>query len=130
MSRPKCSLDKETFKAQLVRDKAFLKGLFEGPNPLKNRRLLLGASEPELNTLIELLCYVTNGKLRLTHASFKNIKAKKKFKYLVANFEGPNAVESLLNETFENKVEVLMKLSIVFPDLLSPLFYLPKKVSE
>lgn len=51
-------MDIENFKAILIRDKQILKQLYSGPNVLKNKRILLSATDNELKTILSYLYYV------------------------------------------------------------------------
>ena len=119
--------DKETLKSQLIRDKAFLRDLYDGPNPLKNRRLIFAATDGQLNSLITFIYYVCNGKITINALDFKSIKKKKKLTFLKKNFENENQVEELLYKEIQLKKELLVKLSTIYPNLLATLFILPNK---
>jgi hypothetical protein len=43
-------MNKEQMKTLLIKDKEFLRTLYDGTNPLKNRRLLNIANDSQLNT--------------------------------------------------------------------------------
>jgi hypothetical protein len=44
------SFNREGMKSLLIRDKGFLRELFEGPNPLKNKRVLKGINRTKLKS--------------------------------------------------------------------------------
>lgn len=118
-------LAKETLKAYFIRDKFFLKSLYEGQNSLKNRRLILSANEGEIDTLIKYLHYLANGKIRISAKNFTNIRRSKKFSYLRKEFESEKCLSDLLLADDIHKRSVLLKLSVSYTDLLTPLFVLP-----
>ncbi len=118
---------KEFIKSLFIRDKEFLRALYDGPNPIKNKRLIDSATESQLDTLIKYLHYLSNGKIRISRESFLNIKKKKKFTYLKQNFEKQLAADNLIYSNVVIKKQRLLFLAIVFPDLLAPLFQLPTK---
>lgn len=124
------SFDKERLKSRLVRDKGFLRALYEGPNPLKNRRLILAAADSQLETLIKFIFYVCNGQISIDTADFQVIKKKRKLSFLKKNFEDETKVNEILNKEIEFKKDLLLKLSSVYPNLLSTLFVLPNKVKD
>jgi hypothetical protein len=124
------SFDKERLKSRLVRDKGFLRALYEGPNPLKNRRLILAAADSQLETLIKFIFYVCNGEISIDTADFQVIKKKRKLSFLKKNFEDETKVNEILNKEIEFKKDLLLKLSSVYPNLLSTLFVLPNKVKD
>lgn len=123
------SFDKERLKSRLVRDKGFLRALYEGPNPLKNRRLILAATDTQLKTLIKVIFYICNGEISIDTADFQVIK-KRKLSFLKKNFEDQTKVNEILNKEIEFKRDLLLKLSTVYPNLLSTLFLLPNKVKD
>lgn len=118
---------KESLKALFIRDREFLRALFEGPNPLKNKRLLASASESQIETLIKYLHYLSNGKIRIAKENFQNLKKKRKFNYLKENFESQVVADNLIHSDLSIKQQKLLSLSTAFPDLLAPLFVLPMK---
>ncbi len=124
------ALPKETLKAYFIRDKGFLQSLFEGPNSLKNRRLILSANEGEIDTLIKYLHYLANGKVRIAAQNFLNIRRSKKLSYLQREFEAEKRISMLLLGNVTWKREVLLKLAISYPDLLAPLFVLQNPKSK
>jgi hypothetical protein len=124
------SFDKEQLKSRLVRDKAFLRALYEGPNPLKNRRLIFAAADTQLDTLIKFIFYVCNGKISIDATDFQAIKKKRKLSFLKKNFEDERKVMEILYKEIEFKKDLLLKLSPVYPNLLSTLFVLPNKESN
>jgi hypothetical protein len=124
------SFDKEQLKSRLVRDKAFLRALYVGPNPLKNRRLIFAATDSQLDTLIKFIFYVCNGEISIDTSDFQAIKKKKKLSFLKRNFEDKNKIDEILFKELEFKKDLLLKLSPVYPNLLSTLFVLPNKESN
>lgn len=123
-------LPKETLKAYFIRDKLFLKSLFEGPNSLKNRRLILSANEGEIDTLIKYLHYLANGKIRIGAENFSNVRRSRKLTHLRKEFESETKISDLLLADDINKRAILLKLSTSYPDLLAPLFVLPKRKTK
>lgn len=120
------SFPKETLKAYFIRDKLFLRSLFEGENPLKNRRLILSATEGEIDTLIKFLHYLANGKIKIGALNFANIKRSKKLRFLQTEFESEKKFSYLLKAEDIYKRSILLKLATSYPDILAPLFVLPK----
>lgn len=117
-------LPKETLKAYFIRDKLFLRSLFEGANPLKNRRLILSATEGEIDTLIKYLHYLANGKIKISALNFSKIKRSKKLSFLQREFESEKKYLDLLVAEDLHKRSVLLKLASSYPDILAPLFVL------
>lgn len=55
-------MNKENLKLCLVRDKTFLKSLYEGPDSVKNYKILSSADDIQLITLLKYLHFLANGK--------------------------------------------------------------------
>lgn len=54
-------MNKENLKLCLVRDKTFLKSLYEGPDTIKNYKILNSADDTQLITLLKYLHFLANG---------------------------------------------------------------------
>lgn len=63
-------------------------------------------------------------------SDFQAIKKKKKLSFLKRNFEDKNKIDEILFKELEFKKDLLLKLSPVYPNLLSTLFVLPNKESN
>lgn len=70
-------MTEELLKAMLIRDRGFLYSLYEGSNILKNKRILVNASDTQLNTLLRYLHFVASGKIPITKENFEKITAQK-----------------------------------------------------
>lgn len=70
---------KETLKSCMARDKAFLRDLYTGNNPLKNKRVLNDANDNQLDTLLSYLHYVVTGEIKINKINFDAIKPKVSF---------------------------------------------------
>ncbi len=116
---------KETIKSYLIRDKIFLRSLFEGPNTLKNRRIILAANEGEIDTVIKFLHYLANGKIKIPASSFSGLKQSRKLGFIRKTFESEKNFESLLMSDDRLKRSLLIKLGNTFSYLLTPLFVIP-----
>ena len=64
-------------KSLLIRDKQFLKELYEGENFLKKKRLLTFANDAHLNTLLKLLHFLANGQIKIKKENFDKISVQK-----------------------------------------------------
>ncbi len=63
-------MDKETLKNYLIRDKVFLRQLYEGQDKFKNNKILNFASDSKLNTLIKFLHFLCNGEIKIKRENF------------------------------------------------------------
>ena len=115
-------MNKETFKNYLVRDKGFLKSLYEGDNRLKNNRILNFASDTKLNTLIRLLHFIANGEIKIKKCNFDVIQSHKKINFIKRNVEKKAALQRLLKSEREQKIKFLKQLSSIYSALLYCLF--------
>jgi cell division protein FtsB len=115
-------MNKETLRNYLIRDKSFLRELYEGEGRLKNNRILTFASDSKLNTLIRLLHFIANGEIKIKRVNFDVIQANKKLKIIKKTVEKRAAVNRLLQSERENKLKFLKSLSGIFSALLYCLF--------
>lgn len=115
-------VQKETLKSYFIRDKFFLLNLFKGQNPHENRRLILSASEGEIDTLIKYLHCLANGKIKIGSQNFANIKRRRKLSILQKEFESDRTFSHLLKAQDLYKRSVLIKLAPAYQDVLTPLF--------
>ena len=109
-------------KTYLLRDKGFLKELYEGNNPLKNKKVLQTAEDTELNTLIKFLHFLSNGEIKMKKDNFKKVQETKKLSLLIKNVEKKSKVLSLVKGPRKEKLKFLNKLLNVYSFLLDCLF--------
>lgn len=88
-------MTEEVLKAMLIRDKGFLHNLYEGPNDLKNNRVLINASDSQLNTLLRYLHFVASGKIPIKKENFELIPSSK-IKLIKKTLEKSNKLDLLL----------------------------------
>jgi hypothetical protein len=115
------NLNKDQVKSYLLRDKGFLKELFEGPNELsktKKHRLQI-SEDSELNTLIKYLHFVANGEIKIKKTNFKIIEESKKLPLIIRTIEKKQKTIALLKGPRVLKLKFLLKLV----DILGPLLY-------
>jgi hypothetical protein len=115
-------MNKEQLKSYLIRDKGFLKQLYEGPNPLKNKKVLTCADDSELNTLIKYLHYLSNGEIKMKKECFKVIQESHKLNFLTKGVEKKSKVQSILKSSRSTKLKFLSQLVRIYSSLLYPLF--------
>jgi hypothetical protein len=116
------AFNRENMKNLLIRDKGFLRELFEGPNPLKNNRVLQGASDSQLNTLIKFLHFLSNGEITMKKENFEAIEKARKIKMIKANVEKKKNMNALIKSERKDKLKFLNKLCNIYDALLSTLF--------
>jgi hypothetical protein len=114
--------NREGMKSLLIRDKVFLRELFEGPNPLKNVRVLKSASDSQLNTLLRFLHFLSNGEIKMKKENFEELERARKLKLIKTRVEKKNHLSALLKSERKEKLKFLSKLANVYSALLSTLF--------
>lgn len=70
-------MNDEFLKSLMIRDRGFLYSLYEAPNILKNKRILLNASDTQINTLLRYLHFVANGRIPIKKTNFEKIPQSK-----------------------------------------------------
>ncbi len=115
-------MNKETVKSYLIRDKGFLRELYEGPDKLKNNKILNFASDVKLNTLIRFLHLLSNGEIKIKKENFEKLQAHRKLGFLKRHVEKKAAVSRLLKSERIEKLKFLKQLSSLYPALLYCLF--------
>lgn len=118
-------MNQEQLKALLLRDKAFLKELFDGSNVVKNKALLYSTDTSQLNTLIKYLHFVANGEIHISRINFDAISKAKKLKFIQNHVESKSNCLKLVNSDRKTKLQFLVKLANLYYALLWSLFNLP-----
>lgn len=118
------SLSKENVKNCLVRDKGFLKNLYNGDdsNALVKRRILNTADDSQLNTLIKVLYFLANGEIQMKKSHFEKLENAKKIKLIQNCVEKKSNALKLLNSSRADKLRFLLKLTSELHYLLYTLF--------
>ena len=115
-------MNKDVLKSCLIRDKSFLKELYEGPSKTVNNRILNFTSDIKLNTLIKFLHFLSNGEIPMKKVNFEVIQSHKKLAFLKRHVEKKSAVSKLLKAEREIKLKFLKQLSSIYSALLYCLF--------
>jgi hypothetical protein len=115
-------MNKDVMKNYLIRDKAFLRELYEGESVVRNNRILNFASDTKLNTLLRLLHFISNGEIQIKRINFEIIHSNKKLSLIKRTVEKKAALKRLLNNDREVKLKFLKKLSSIYSALLYCLF--------
>ena len=68
-------MDKDTVKNQFIRDKEFLRALYEASEAPKANQLLIFASDPQLNTLLKFLHFLSTGEITIRKENFDQTDA-------------------------------------------------------
>ena len=115
-------MSEEKLKSYLIRDKPFLRELYEGSNKVKNNQVLYFASDTKLNTLIRFLHYVVNGVIKIKRENFEIIENAHKLKLIKSKVEKKKHMNVLLKSERKEKLKFLNKLCNLYSALLSTLF--------
>ena len=115
-------MNKDVVKSYLIRDKSFLRELYEGQDRSRNNKLLNVASDSKLNTLLRFLHFLANGEIKIKKANFDIIVAQRKLTFIKKNVEKKAAITRLLKSERQEKLKFLKQLSAIFSPLLHCLF--------
>jgi hypothetical protein len=107
-------------KGCMIRDKGFLKTLYESQQILFTKKTLDSASDLELNTLIKILFYLSNGEIKITKDNFEKVSSK--IKVIRSFTEKRSNVVKLLKSARKDKLKFLHKLNPFWPNLFHSLF--------
>jgi len=108
-------------KALLIRDKEFLRSLYESNGQSRAKNLLTFASDQKLNTLIRLLHLLATGEIKIKKEHFDALQ-KRQLNVVKRHLESNKSSQKLLNGERQDKLKVLTKFSAVFHELLFTLF--------
>jgi hypothetical protein len=111
----------EQFKAQLVRDKLFLKELYLSKSSSRSKRLLYFASDPEIATLLKYLHFISIGEIKIKKANFEALRSYH-LNAIKKNFEKKSKFQQVLRVSRKEKIKILSKFTSGFSHLLAPLF--------
>lgn len=114
-------MNKEQFKPCLVRDKIFLKELYESNSQAKSKRILQFADDAQITTLMKYFYFLSNGEIKIKQIHFDALE-KRHLAHIKKSFEKKEALKNLLNRDRKEKLKTLFKLCQGFPHLLAPLF--------
>lgn len=114
-------MSNEQFKSQLIRDKLFLKELYESKSTSKSKRILYFANDTEIGTLLKYLHFISNGEIKIKKANFEAIK-NHQLNAIKKNFEKKSKFQTVLHLNRKEKIKILSKFISVFSHLLAPLF--------
>jgi len=114
-------MNENQMKPLLLRDKEFLKSLYESQSLSKTKNILNFASDAKLNTLIKFLHMVSNGQIKIKKEHFNKLQ-NKHIKLIKKHFESKSTFLRILREERKVKVNILIKFSDIFHEILFTLF--------
>ena len=80
-------MNQDVMKSYLIRDRAFLRELYEGASKTVNNRILNFACDVKLNTLIRLLHFIANGEITIKKSNFELITSARKLSFIKKHVE-------------------------------------------
>lgn len=104
----------------LLRDKRFLLELYVNSN-YQNRRLISGATELHLNTVLKVLHLIVNNEIKIDEDDYKGLKRAKKANLLKNKIKTKSDFLVLLNSEVLKR-QFLLQFAAVYKYLLGPLF--------
>ena len=107
-------------KPLLIRDKEFLKSLYNSNSVSKSKNILYFASDTQLNTLVKFLHFVSNGEIKVRKEDFDHL-SKSQLQLIRKHFESKAALKRQLKDRAQ-KLQSLSKLAPIFHYLLYTLF--------
>jgi len=114
-------IDIPYFREKLIRDQRFLRDLYEG-SVLARRRILAGANDLHLHTLIDILHLVYHHAIPITPEHGQMLISSKKLPLLKKHFNKNSDFVSLQNSNRSDQLKILNKLISVYQLFLAPLF--------
>lgn len=111
----------DRFKQVLIRDKEWLRTLYQSDSSVQIKRQLNFSSDSNLETLIKFIHLLSNGLIKMTKQNFELIE-RRYFNIIKKNFESKKSFKSLLTSERSIKLEKLNKLAPVMNLLLYTLF--------
>ena len=114
-------MQKEVLKSQMIRDKQFLKELYEGSNSEHKKKIINFANDMKLNTLIKFLHFLANGEITIKKDNFEQIP-NKTLKFIKKFVEKKAAVQRLLKSDRIKKLQFLRTLANFYQFMLYCLF--------
>jgi len=113
--------EQQQLKSLLLRDKEFLKSLYESQSPSRAKNIINSASDQKLNTLLKFLHFLVNGKIKLKKEHFDALKIHH-VKAVKKALESSKTFKRLLKDERETKLKLLLKLASSYNFLLYTLF--------
>lgn len=114
-------MDQDRFKQQLIRDKEWLRELYQSNSQPNTKRVLNNASDTKLDTLCKFIHLLSNGAIKISKDNFDNL-AKRHMRIIRKDFESKSAIKRLLKSERMVKLKKLNKFVPIFSFLLFTLF--------
>ena len=116
-------MNKEVVRTQFLRDKEFLRNLYESNgNVALVKEKLNYASDAELNTLLKFLHFLSKGDIRIKKLNFDAIIQSRKLLLIKRTVEKPKSIKQILTAERQAKIKFLRQLGAIYHNLLYALF--------
>ena len=115
-------VDRNTLKELMIRNKQFLARLYTSKTPSIAKKIIVNAETPELQVLIQILHYISCGKLPVKKCDYDNIVQKRKHGFLHRSFKTVEATNRLLESAREVQCQALIKVASCYQFLFHYLF--------
>jgi hypothetical protein len=114
--------DSNYVKDLLIRDKGFLKKLYDSENNVYKKRILLHADDKLLDSLLCYIHYVANAKIKIKQPHFQAIVKEHKLTLIRNKTEKTKSFKKLIEGPRTVKILFLRKLIPIYKPLLYVLF--------
>lgn len=104
-------MNQNRMKLLLIRDKEFLKSLYQSQSVPHCKNILTFASDSKLNTLINFLHFVSNGEIKIKKEQFALLEGRY-LRIIRKHFESKKVLKELLMNDRKTKLDVLLKVII------------------
>lgn len=114
-------MNESVLKSLLLRDKQFLKALYDSQSQSHTKNILNFASDSKLNTLIKFLFMVSNGHIKIKKEHFAGLSGHH-LKVFKKHLDSKAGLQHILSAERKVKLQYLYKFSTCFTNLLYTLF--------
>jgi len=114
-------MNETVLKPLLLRDKEFLRELYQSESASHAKNILNFASDSKVNTLLKFMYMVSNGQIKVKKENFEKL-SNNHLKQLKKHLDSKSALQRLLSSERKTKLQFLNKYNSVFHDLLFTLF--------
>jgi hypothetical protein len=112
----------EQMRNLLLRDKVFLRTLYNTDTLVSAKKVLNGANDSQLVTLLKYLHFLANGDIKIKKSNFEIIENHKKLHVIKRQVENKKALRDILLKDRVYKLNFLNKLGNIYHPLLYSLF--------
>lgn len=115
-------MNRNDLKLLMVQKKEFLKNLFLTKSTKALKSILLSAHLEDLDLLLNILFFITQGDIPIKKVNFQILQKTKKISILHKYFQSEKHFKKILISPLKEKTMILIKFLPVMSNLLYPLF--------